>query len=121
VTTHSPYVISQVRAAGVTVIEPGGGTHEPLATFGLPAEEISETVQGVPPEHAEKVSALMQALDDFEVERAEELLKQISEETELPNTLVLELETLIGNTKALLDDAVEAVSEAGEQDEEPVA
>ena len=112
ISTHSPLVIQQVKADRVTIIEGDGSVRRPISTYGLPVEEILEVTQETPPAHQSQAAAIMEALDNFDVEKAEQLLAELSMEAETPNQLLSELQTLIGNTRALLDDSSQDEAEA---------
>ena len=107
VTTHSPLVMSQVHADRITIIGQDGVTRQPSSTFGVPVEEILEGVQDTPSPHLETIDALMAALEDFDVETAEEILAGLRERVETPNRLISRLATMIGNTRALIASAVQ--------------
>jgi len=105
ITTHSPLVIQQVKADRVTIIEADGSIRRPLSTLGLPVEEILELTQETPPAHQKEANAIMDALEEFDIEEADRILDKMRMEVETPNQLVSELGGLIANSRALLDDS----------------
>jgi predicted ATP-binding protein involved in virulence len=107
-TTHSPQILGEARRNEVILLGSVDGPVHPSATFGLSSDEILESVLLAPQRDeaiASGVNLLLQYLDELEVGAANNVLGDLRRCSESPSRLITRLETLIGNTRALIDDA----------------
>jgi predicted ATP-binding protein involved in virulence len=110
-TTHSPQVIGQARRNEITRLQTGDFPLHPIAAYGLSSDEILETVQAATNRDGDinvLVANAMDYLSELDVDGAENAIARLRLAMETPSAIITDLETRLGNVRAILADDADA-------------